>query len=98
MSFLSHIFPEKSAHRDGLYLFSDSRVHSREGDIDCLEQKCPAEIVLVSCSIALRNHQQTGEIYSFLSDAYSLNFYHLVFVWSAGECPMLLVGRKCFNQ
>ena len=42
MNFLSQIFLERSAHRDGLYLFSDFRVHSRKGDIDDLEQKCPA--------------------------------------------------------
>ena len=34
MNFLSQIFPERSAHRDGLYLFSDFRVHFQEGDID----------------------------------------------------------------
>ena len=40
MIFLSQIFPEKSAHTDGLYLFSDFRVHFREGGIGDLEQKC----------------------------------------------------------
>ena len=44
MNFLSQIFPERSAHRDGLDLFSAFRVHFREGDIDDLEQKCLAEI------------------------------------------------------
>ena len=47
MNFLSQIFPERSAHRDGLDLFLGFRFHFREGDIDDLEQKCPAEIVLV---------------------------------------------------
>ena len=42
MNFVLQIFPERSAHRDGLDLFSAFRVHSREGDIDDLEQKCPA--------------------------------------------------------
>ena len=53
MNFLSQIFPERSAHRYGLYLFLDFRVNSREEDIDDLEQKCPAEIVLVSRSLLL---------------------------------------------
>ena len=48
MNYLSQIFPERSAHRNGLDLFSAFRVHFWEGDIDDLEQKCPAEIVLVS--------------------------------------------------
>ena len=51
MNFLSQIFPERSAHRDGLYLFLNFRVHSRKGDIDDLEQKCLAEIDLVPCSL-----------------------------------------------
>ena len=38
MSFLSQIFPERSAHRDRLYLFSDFCVHFREGDIGDVEQ------------------------------------------------------------
>ena len=42
MNFLSQIFPERSTDTDGLDLFSAFRVHSREGDIDDLEQKCPA--------------------------------------------------------
>ena len=42
MSFWSQFFPERSAHRDGLDLFSAFRVHFREGDIDDVEQKCPA--------------------------------------------------------
>ena len=42
MNFLSQIFPERSAHRDGLDLFSALCVHSREEDIDDLEQICPA--------------------------------------------------------
>ena len=50
MNFLSQIFPERSAHRDELDLFLDFRVHFRKGDIEHLEQKCLAEIVLVSCS------------------------------------------------
>ena len=33
MNFLSQIFPERSAHRDGLDLFLGFRVHFREGDI-----------------------------------------------------------------
>ena len=53
MNFLSQIFPERSAHRDGLYLFSDFRVHFQEGDMDDLEQKYPAEIILVSHSLLL---------------------------------------------
>ena len=53
MNFLSQIFLERSAQRDGLYLFSDFRVHSREeGDIDDLEQKCLAEISLVLRSLS----------------------------------------------
>ena len=52
MNFLSQIFPERSAHRDGLDLFLGFRVHFREGDIDDLEQKCLAEIVLVLRSIS----------------------------------------------
>ena len=44
MNFLSQIFPVRSAHRDGLYFFSDFRVHFQEGDIGDLEQKCLAEI------------------------------------------------------
>ena len=46
MNFLSQIFHERSAHRDGLGF----RVHFREGDIDNLEQKCLAKIGLVLCS------------------------------------------------
>ena len=42
MNYLSQFFPERSAHRDGLEFLSAFRVHSREGDIDDLEQKCPA--------------------------------------------------------
>ena len=53
MNFLPQIYPERSAHRDGLYLFSDFRVHFREGDIDDLEQICLAQIVLVLRSILL---------------------------------------------
>ena len=53
MSFLSQIFPERSAHRDGLYLFSDFRVHFREGDIGDLEQKCLSEISLVLFSLSI---------------------------------------------
>ena len=56
MNFLSQTFPERSAHRDGLHLFLDFRFHSREGDIDDLEQKCPSEIVLVSSSLLLLSH------------------------------------------
>ena len=52
MNFLSQIFPERSAHRDGLYLFSDFRVHFREGDMGDLEQKCLAEISLVLRSVS----------------------------------------------
>ena len=52
MNFLSQIFPERSAHRDGLDLFLGFRVHFREGDIDDLEQKCLAEIVLVLRSLS----------------------------------------------
>ena len=33
MNFLSQIIPERSAHRDGFYLFSDFRDNFREGDI-----------------------------------------------------------------
>ena len=47
MNFLSQIFPERSAHRDGLYLFSDFRVHFREGGMGDREQKYLAEISLV---------------------------------------------------
>ena len=53
MNFLSQIFAERSAHRDGLDLFLGFRVHFREGDIDDLEQKCLSEIVLVSRSLLL---------------------------------------------
>ena len=53
MNFLSQIIPERSAHRDGLDLFLDFRVHFREGDIGDLEQKCLAEISLVLCSLLL---------------------------------------------
>ena len=53
MNFLSQIFPEISAYRDGLDLFLGFRVHFRERDIDGLEQKCLAEIVLVLCSLLL---------------------------------------------
>ena len=52
MNFLSQIIPERSAHRDGFYLFSDFRVHFREGDIGDLEQKCLAEISLVLRSLS----------------------------------------------
>ena len=52
MNFLSQIFPERSAHRDWLYLFSDFRVHFREGDIVDLEQKCLTKIVLVLRSLS----------------------------------------------
>ena len=52
MIFLSQIFPERSAHRDGLYLFSDFRVHFREEDIGDLEHKCLSEISLVLCSLS----------------------------------------------
>ena len=52
MNFLSQIFPVRSAHRDVLDLFLGSRVHFREGDIDDLEQKCLAEIVLVLRSLS----------------------------------------------
>ena len=52
MNFLSQIFLERSAHRDGLYLFSDFRVHFREGDIEDLERKCLAEISLVLRSLS----------------------------------------------
>ena len=52
MNVLSQIFPERSAHRYGLYLFSDFRVHFREGDIGDLEQKCLAEISLVLRSLS----------------------------------------------
>ena len=52
MNFLSRIFPERSAHRYRLDLFLGFRVHFREGDIDDLEQKCLAEIVLVLCSLS----------------------------------------------
>ena len=44
MNFLSQVFPERSANRDGLYLFSDFRVHVQQGDIGDLEQKYLAEI------------------------------------------------------
>ena len=47
MNFLSKIFPERSAHRDGLDFFLGISFHFREEDIDDLEQKCLAEIVLV---------------------------------------------------
>ena len=47
MNFLSQIFAERSAHRDGLDLFLGFRVHFREGDIGDIEQKCLAEISLV---------------------------------------------------
>ena len=53
MIFLSQIFPERSAHRDGLDLFLGLHVHFRERDIGDLEQKCPAEIVLVLRSLLL---------------------------------------------
>ena len=49
MNVLSQIFPERSAHRDGLHLFWVFRVHFREGD---LEQKCLAEISLVLRSLS----------------------------------------------
>ena len=39
MNFLLQIFPERSAHRDGLDLFSAFRVHFRVGDINDLKQK-----------------------------------------------------------
>ena len=52
MNFLSKIFPERLAHRDGLDLFLGFCVHFREGDIDDLEQKCLAEIVLVLHSLS----------------------------------------------
>ena len=52
-NFLSQIFPGGSTHRDGLDLFLGFRVHFREGDIDDLEQKCLAEIVLVLRSLLL---------------------------------------------
>ena len=52
MIFLSQIFPERSVHRDGLYLFSDFCVHFREGDIGDLEQKCLSGISLVLRSLS----------------------------------------------
>ena len=52
VSFLSQIFPERSAHRDGLDLILSFLVHFREEDIDYLEQKCLAEIILVLCSLS----------------------------------------------
>ena len=55
MIFLSQIFRERSANRDGLYLFSDFCVHFREEDVDDLEQKCLAEIVLVLRSLLLES-------------------------------------------
>ena len=39
MNFLSQVFAERSAHRDGLDLFLGFRVHFREGDMGDLEQK-----------------------------------------------------------
>ena len=39
MNFLSQIFPERSAHRDGLDLCLAFRGHFREGNIDDLEQE-----------------------------------------------------------
>ena len=53
MSFLSQIFPERSAYRDGKDLFLSFRVHFREGDIDDVEQKCLVEITLVLRSLLL---------------------------------------------
>ena len=53
MNFLSQIYAERYAHRDGLDLFLGFRVDFREGDIDDLEQKCLAEIVLVLRSLLL---------------------------------------------
>ena len=52
INFFSQIFGERSAHRDGLDLFLGFCVHFWEGDIDDLEQKCLAEIVLVLCSLS----------------------------------------------
>ena len=60
MKFLSVIFPERSADRDGSDLFLGFRVHFREGDIDDLEQKCLAEFVLVSCSLLLYTDYAIG--------------------------------------
>ena len=54
--FFSQIIPERSAHKDGFYLFLDFRVHFREGDIGDLEQKCLAEISLVIRSLLLQSH------------------------------------------
>ena len=68
MNFFSQIFPERSAHRDGLYLFSDFRVHFREGDIGDLEQKCLAEIVLVLCSLSYRITDRTLLVETFSAD------------------------------
>ena len=42
MNFWSQFFPERSARKNGLYLFLAFRVHFREGGIDDSEQKCPA--------------------------------------------------------
>ena len=52
MNFLPQTFPERSAHRVGLYVFSDFRVHFREGVIGDLEQKCLSEISLVLRSLS----------------------------------------------
>ena len=69
MNCLSQIFPERSAHRDGLYLFLGFRVHFWEGDIDDLEQKCLAENVSVLCSLSFyRVTDRTLLVETFSSD------------------------------
>ena len=52
MNFLSKIFAERSARRDGLDLFLIFRVHFREGDMGDLEQRRYAEISLVLRSLS----------------------------------------------
>ena len=53
MNFLSQISPERSAHRNGLDLFLGFGFHLWEGDIDDIDLKCLAEIVLVLRSLLL---------------------------------------------
>ena len=56
-----------TTHRDVLDLFLGFRVHFREGDIDDLEQKCLAKIVLVLCSLSFHrvtDHTLLVEIFS----------------------------------
>ena len=65
MNFLSQIFPERSAHEDGLYLFSDFR----EGDTGDLKQKCLSEISLVLRSLSFyRVTDRTLLVETFSSD------------------------------